>query len=213
MIMTISNIMGRNLEADRENIISLSALAKPRIWNIYLYGSRIYGTNKSSSDLDAMVVASSMNMDKEIKDATYNIHIVTPDAFVDRMKDYRMVYLECIFAPQSAILQEKRDLKGDFAIDREVVKKHILSQSHDSWVKAKMKFKEMDILRGTKSVFHSLRILDFGEQLVKNGRIVDFSSANKYWQELDSCNCVKWDLVKEKFLDLKRRMEDSLIKS
>lgn len=210
--MSVAQVhIGRNFEEDKERIISLSSLPIHKIWNIYLYGSRIYGTHKSNSDLDVMMVASQMNRHKEIKDGTYNLHIMTPDAFIDDLNVYKMVQLECIFSPNFGRLQEKRDLRDNFVVDPAKVKKYLLSQSHDSWVRAKMKFRERDVVRGTKGVFHSLRMLIFGEQLVKNGEIFDFSAANGYWDDLDRSNCIEWSIIKEKFLHVKQDLERRLI--
>ena len=35
-----------------------------------------------------------------------------------------------------------------------------------------------------KSLFHSLRLLDFGIQLYQNGKIIDFTSCNKFYKDI-----------------------------
>ena len=168
-------------DIDKKDIISISGILKHKIWNIYLYGSRIYGTYEDGSDYDVLMVASSLDRHREIKGDKYNIHIHTPDRFQDSIWVYNMVSLECIYAPKFARIQERVDFKGKFIPDKNKLKKYVLTQSHDSWKKGKFKLEEGDIVRGTKSIFHSLRMLLFGLQILEHGEIIDFSEANYYW--------------------------------
>lgn len=195
-----------------QKVIALSGLPKWKIKNIYLYGSRIYGTHKISSDYDIMVVASTLEP-KEIKDPEYNIHIKTTDFFYDSLTNYKMVALECVFAPPSAIFKETFDYRKDFLIKDGKLKKSVLSQSHDSWMKGKFKINDGDITRGTKSLFHSIRMLMFAIQLIENGKITDFSEANKHWEAIDSSDLLQWNKYKDLLLPLKQKMENRLIEA
>jgi predicted nucleotidyltransferase len=190
---------------DIHEIVGLTGLPLYKVWNAYLYGSRVYGTNKKESDYDIMLVASSLDARKEIKHDKYNIHIITPDLFLDDLHDYKMVPLECIFAPDFARLKETRGY--DFTIDKMALKKYVLTQSNNSWVKAKFKLNENDILRGIKSVFHSLRILDFGIQIAKRGHIYNFSHANHFWDEINDSNEIEWKYFHKKYISMKKKME------
>src|SRR5690606_13231950 len=55
-----------------------------------------------------------------------------------------------------------------------------------SWVRAKKKFvlNGEDIYIGRKSLFHSLRILLFGIQVVKKGYIFDFTEGREYYDDI-----------------------------
>lgn len=195
------------------SIVDLTGIHPARIWNVYLFGSQVYGNSRPSSDFDFSVVASNMQAHKEIKTETCNVHIWTPDLFVDKLMMYNMMTLECIFAPDFARLQEKTDFKSKLTFDKGRMKKFVMSQSHNSWTNAKMKIYEGDILRGTKSAFHGLRILVFGMQMAQYGKIVDFSAANRYWAELDAGNFLDWDAIKRSFLHTKIVLEKELIKA
>ena len=190
---------------DIEEISALSELPMHKIWNAYLYGSRVYGTNRSNSDYDIILIASSLDKDKEIKGEKYNIHITTPDAFADDLFNYKMVPIECFFAPSFARIQEKKFFYLN--IDELKLKKNILIHSNNSWIKAKFKLNENDILRGTKSVFHSLRILKFGLQILKKGEIYDFSAANHFWDEINDSNQFEWKYFHKKYISVKKKLE------
>lgn len=190
-----------------EEVKSLTGLPEWKIINIYLYGSRVYGTSETDSDYDFIVTANSLNEHREIRNDKYNVHVITPDKFLDELEAYRMVNLECVFAPNFARIQEKVNYLSSFKLDRQKLRRKLLTQSHDSWHKAKMKLNESDIDRGLKSLFHSLRILLFGIQIIEHGEIIDFSEGNYYWQEIIDCGEVEWEPLKTKFLPLKKDLE------
>ena len=63
--------------------------------------------------------------------------------------------------------------------------------------------------RGVKSIFHSLRILDFGRQIIAHGKIVDFKRANRYWKELDELQNneeYRWKFYNKRFIALRMSM-------
>lgn len=182
-----------------------------RIWNIYGYGSRIYGTNRNDSDYDLIIVASCMNQHTEIFDGKFNVHVLTKDCFYDKLFQYKMVQLECIFAPQDAII--KNDMKFNFVISDNKLKNSVLSQSHNSWINGKIKLKDCDILRGQKSIFHSLRMLDFAKQILTKRNIYDFTSMNWLWTEIEEKGESEWDYYKKKYLPLKMEMEQNIKKN
>jgi len=205
------NILDNNFST--QEIKDIVGLPEWKILNIYMYGSRVYGTCHRDSDFDFLVIANSLDREREIRNDRYNIHIYTSDKFQDDLRKFRMVNLECFFAPSFAKIQERVDFSKDFCFDCFKIKKSILKQSHDSWMKSKVKFLEMDLERGNKSLFHSLRILLFGIQLIENGKIVDFSEANYYLEEIENMQEYKWNVFKKKFLPLKKDLERILMES
>jgi len=194
-----------------QEIKDIVGLPDWKIINVYLYGSRVYGTCHRDSDFDFLVVARSLDREREIRSGRYNIHVHTPDKFEDDLMSYRMVNMECIYAPSFARFQECTDFFRVFKINPFVFKKAIFKQSHDAWLKASIKFREMDIDRATKSLFHSLRILAFGIYIFEEDDILDFSLANSYWDEISKIEEFKWNIFKEKFLPQKKGLENILM--
>ena len=206
-----------NREIHRENILKiLSDIEIPewKIHNIYIYGSRIYGTYNEGSDYDVIVTACGLDEHKEIMVGDYNIHIYTPDVFKDNLYKYVPVNIECLFLPDWAKVQEKDGING-FTIDDNKIRKHFSGYSYGSWLKAKRKIMEGDYYRGAKSIFHSLRILDIGRQIISHKKIVDFSRANKYWNELvelqDNEEC-RWKFYNKRFIALRISMHQKLMR-
>ena len=173
-----------------EEIIKKSGLHPSRIFNVYLFGSRVYQTSNSHSDWDVIIVANNSVESTEIRNGLYNIHIYTPDKFKSDLDWHRPNNLECIFAPHWARLKETIDYKKDFKLNIAKLRHATSHVSSNSWVKAKKKLIGDEYTIGVKSLFHSMRIPVFSEQIVKFGEIKDFTSANWIWDKIKS---KRWD--------------------
>ena len=93
-----------------ETIIEKSKIHPSRIFNIYLFGSVVYGTADKNSDYDVIMIANNSVESTEIRNGLFNIHIYTPDKFMEDLQWHRINNLECIYAPDWAKL--KVDARG-----------------------------------------------------------------------------------------------------
>ena len=64
------------------DIIRASGIHKSRIFNIFLFGSRIYGTFNKKSDWDVIMVANNSVESSEIRNGLFNIHVYTPKIWI-----------------------------------------------------------------------------------------------------------------------------------
>lgn len=166
-----------------EDIIKISKIHQSRIFNIYLFGSRVYGTHSDKSDWDVIIIAKNSVESIEIKNELFNIHIYTPDKWQKDLDWHMPKNIECHFAPDWAKLKE--DLKFNFTYDSKKLRHATSHVSSNSWVKAKKKLlvaNEYNI--GIKSLFHAIRIPLFSIQLAKFGYIKDFQCANYIWEKI-----------------------------
>jgi len=196
------------MEADLQEIIKASAMNPLKIRNVYVYGSRVYGTANEYSDYDVQIVGMSLLARQELKLPKYNIHIHTHDVFKQDLMNHDPHCIECVYAPQNCVLQEKQNF--GFILDKNKMIPAYLQKSHDSWNKAKQKFLERDLLRGRKGIFHSIRILYFGNQLKREGKITDWTQANYLWEEIKDSKEFRWDVFKKAYLPLKIKLEGEL---
>lgn len=165
-----------------EEVIKATGLHLTRIQNVYLYGSRIYGTASKNSDWDILVIAKTPYPEKELVVGNFNIHIVTLDRFLEQLKQCHIGRIECLMSP--IILKEEIKIPLDIKITS---LRHSISHiCSNSWVKSKKKLQQGDYYIGIKSLFHSLRIAQFGIQIIQFGKIVDWQSANSIWVKLQS---------------------------
>ena len=195
------------IKIDIGRVIDLTGINPIRIHNIYLYGSRIYGNFRNDSDYDFLVTACSMNVHKEFHDGEYNVHIVTPDVFEDRLRDHDIQTMECIYAPGVAKVQIKKDYSASFELRPNQLRKKSLSQSTNAWHQAKIRMNDGDIERGAKSLWHSLRILAFAIQILDEGCIYDFGEGNNWFDEIKESEAFTWGAYKDKWFQLKKDLE------
>lgn len=181
-----------------EDIIRNSGIHPSRVFNVYIFGSRVYGTSSNDSDWDIIMVANNSVESTEIRRGLYNIHVYTPDKFKADLDWHRINNLECIYAPDWAKLKET--IKYDNFKIEPIKLRHAISHiSSNSWVKCKKKLNVTDdYYTGIKSLFHSIRIPMFGSQIMQHEKIIDFSCANFIWNKLkkDRWN---WERIEDEF--------------
>ena len=183
-----------------DTIIKASGIHPSRVFNVYIFGSQVYGTANSKSDWDVIMVANNSVEAIEVKGDLFNIHVYTQKKFQEDLDWHRINNLECIYAPDWAILKE--DIKFTFDFDVKKLRHATSHISSNSWVKAmkKLEFNEYHI--GVKSLFHSLRIPMFATQIVKDGKITDFGCANWIWDEIKSKHWT-WEELDSKFREVR----------
>lgn len=180
-----------------EYIISKNVVDLDSVYAIYPYGSRVYGNAMANSDYDYIVITRNKVQD-QYSDRLVNINFFTPEEHQQRLNDHEISALECYFLPQEIVLFDRmhplNKNAAHFKFDLDLVKlRHSLSaKSSNSWVKAKKKLtveKDYDLAIGKKSLFHAIRIIEYGMQIARNGRLVDYSVCNDlYWEIMSSYN-------------------------
>lgn len=179
-----------------EDILKAAKMHKSRAFNIYVFGSRVYGTNSQDSDWDIIIVGNNSVESIEIKHELYNIHVYTPKKFKEDLDWHTPKNLECIFAPDWAKLKE--DIKFELKIDHAKLRHATSHVSSNSWIKAKKKLLAAEEYKiGVKSLFHAIRIPMFSEQIATFGCIKDFQCANWIWNRIIEKEWVWEDLHKE----------------
>lgn len=181
-----------------ETIIKTSGLHPSRVFNVYLFGSRIYGTADQNSDWDVIMVANNSVESTEIRRGLFNIHVYTPAKFQADLDWHRINNLECIFAPEWAKLKET--IKFSFKLNITKLRHSISHVSSNSWVKSKKKIMVAnDYKSGIKSLFHSIRVVMFGIQIASTGKIYNFECANDHWKKITSRYNWKWEELDNEF--------------
>ena len=184
-----------------EEVIKATGLHPSRIQNVYIFGSRIYGTASENSDWDLLVIAKTPYPEKELVVGNFNIHIVTLDRFLEQLKQHHIGRIECLMSP--IILQET--IQIPFEIKIPSLRHSISHTTSNSFVKFKKKLEQGDYYIGIKSLFHSLRISMFGIQLAQHGTIVDWQCANYIWTKLQSKTWT-WEELDAEFREQKNKL-------
>lgn len=169
------------------------------VWNVYPYGSHVYGNATEDSDEDFVVVfkrsilKSGAFKDNAVsnEDRTVQGSAFSRGGFQDAINNYNMTALECVFLPKDMVLKETKDYKIEKYMERDMVKK-VVTQASNSWHIAYRRWimqRKVDELEPyldqiKRGLWHSLRILTFGLQMKERQEIYDYASANSYKKEI-----------------------------
>lgn len=178
---------GENMEYETRTQID------EKVLKVYRYGSRVYGCNKDNSDWDYIIVVES---DKElyysVELKSTNFTVYSEKMFIKRIKEHHISILECIFQ------DENDEYVKYFELDKAILRRAISSVASNSYGKCKKKIAQGDDYIGLKSLFHSLRILNFGIQIAKYGKITSYSSANVFYDMIFDIGS-DWDKLHYQF--------------
>lgn len=123
------------------------------------YGSITYGTYNERSDIDILqIVEGESNPD---------LHIYTREEYQKALDDHEIVPIETYFFAQKHF----GNFDFQFKLNKWKLRQVFSATASNSWVKCKKKLADGEFYIGKKSLFHSLRILMFGNALADHGFI------------------------------------------
>ena len=170
------------------------------ILNCYKFGSHVYGTQNEFSDEDFICVVK-----KPVISDNNNIHFYTIEMFQTLLNNCEIQMLECYFLDKSFILKET--ITFNFELNLSKLRTSISTITSNSFVKGKKKLivsGDYDLNIGLKSIFHSLRILDFGIQIASKSLIYDYRSMNYILEDIYKISETHeridlWNKINEKY--------------
>lgn len=193
------------INVSKDMILKSVQLNDSEVLNIFPYGSQVYGTHTDKSDYDFIII-----LNKDVQefslvsdDGQISVHIYSPDEFINQLQQHKIAALECFFLPQELLLKNK--LKFFFPLNKNTLRASISEKASHSWVKSKKKFEmeiDQNIYIAKKSLFHALRIIDFGTQISQYSKIIDYSSSNFIWDEIKDEPNDRWSFYKNKYQTL-----------
>lgn len=163
---------------------------------LYPYGSRVYGTAHEHSDWDYIAIDQTGRVDEMIR-GQINLKIMTPEHFQSMLDEHHVTVLECLYLPASMI-EIKPAKPWLFKLSKEKLRHSFMEKVSKDWVKAKKKFvspyehAEDEMYRGKKSLYHSFRILSYGIQIAKFGKIVAYDEMNSVYNKIMSNPSTVW---------------------
>jgi len=155
---------------------------------IFPYGSRVYGTADEKSDYDYIIVMKNAMLDSGAfknnaitsKDWKIQGVVYSRGGFIDAINNYEIGALECLSLAPDDVILKKWPFKIGSWDEKQMVKKIIQKASASRHI-ADQQAKSGYADRAKKGMFHALRILEFGLQLKKHQKIVDFGACNELY--------------------------------
>lgn len=149
--------------------------------SLYHYGSRVYGNYTDKSDWDFICVVKD-KPNEQFSDNLININFYTIESHTQRLLNHEISALETLW-----IDPIYTDRHWSWELNLKRLRKSLSAKSSNSWVKAKKKLtveKDYDSKVGKKSLWHSIRIFDFGYQIATEGKIVNYGSCNDIYFDI-----------------------------
>lgn len=216
---------------DFEHMDIADKMRKDAIW-IVERGSIVYGTVNAHSDIDELVIVPDKykeflsgyekNMfeyrhSSEISSTKTDTQYVCESDFQQMIDNYDVMAIETVCAPTKHTLYfngDKCHIDSRKPYDKWKIRQSFSGTASNSWAKAHKKMtveKDLDMYRGVKSLFHSLRILMFANQICETGDIYDFKEATHLWPEMyDHINDWKWEDYKEAYKPMYNQLRSKL---
>jgi hypothetical protein len=171
--------------------------------NIYHYGSKVYGTyQEDKSDLDFIVILPdgydipSEQIDKD--NCQYCLY--HESTWKQKLLNHDVDAIETYFLPAEFIIKETK--KFNIKIDPIKIRESFSRTASNSWVKCKKKLEVPESFNprvAKKSLWHALRIIEFGTQIMLNGRIVNYKSMSHVYEQIVECPNNYYPFYKEKY--------------
>lgn len=191
----------------------------------FYHGSTVYGTLTEHSDTDIVCIVKNNMWDGweyyynnifQYKDNNIEYQFIEENKWIEMIKNHHIIALEGLSLPDNFII------KGDivtyrklFKLDKWKLRQTVSAIAENAYAKCHKKLtveKDYDLYRAKKSIFHSLRILDYGKQIAEFGRIVDYKSSNYLWDIIYNMKTTKWEDYKDRFKPLINKKRSEFVK-
>ncbi len=202
-----NHLLFRILNSSVKELSQFTAIEERDIVAVFGYGSRVYGCVSETSDYDYILVRRGGNRVEYNNDGRkLSVNVIPEEDFIHDLEEHEISALECLWLPKNKILKAHT---FPFTHNPQKLRHSISEKASHSFVKAKKKLtvdKDYNEYVGKKSLFHSLRIIDFGIQIGTHGKIVNYSSANKLWEEIVNSPTQQWPYYQNKYKPIYNRM-------
>jgi len=195
------------------NDLNIVRIQENDILGIYIYGSRVWGTDNVNSDLDYVVILDNKSQVFNYYDEGYfqkesediDLHIMSATYYEDLVRNCDEFALSIYFQKYPLMKYEINIKVQDLNLQN--LRKSFSSKANNSYVKAKKKLQDGELKTAYKSLYHSIRILDFGRKIAeeiieKEDRIYDMTSFGECIEWFEECFIIKkmtWEEIHKIF--------------
>lgn len=172
--------------------------------NIYHYGSFVYGTFvEGKSDMDFIVILPDtyIKLDgKQFENNNSQYSFFTKSTWQQKLDNNDVDAIETYFLPSKFIVKET-EFFHTYIIPQKI-RSNFSKVASNSFVKCKKKLEVKDSFNprvAKKSLWHSLRIINFGIQILSKGKIENYDSLNYLYNEIINAKTNDWKYFKEKY--------------
>lgn len=131
-------------------------LTKPENYNIYLVGSRLWGTNNQQSDWDLLMIGDvPANLSSGVHKCQYDIKLLSRQTFVERIKEGSIIEVVCALLRREDMLQHAFDVERT-SIRLDAIRNWVSSREEKDFEKAEKFWQKGNRQAGWKILRHIL---------------------------------------------------------
>lgn len=179
--------------------------------NIYEYGSVVYGTYiDGKSDKDYIVIVPNEYIintaQVEYGNCHYNIFHVAQ--WQQKLNNNEVDAIEVYFMPKKHVIKESIVFTTELFQSK--IREQFSRTASNSWVKCKKKLVVEDSFNprvGKKSLWHALRIIEFGTQILLKGSIQNYGSLNYLYDEIVNNDNNNWEHYQNNYQTIYNKMK------
>lgn len=184
-----------NVQIDIYSIARIIGVPVSGIYNIYVWGSYLFGTQDEYSDIDLIIVADSPTPVRQVKIEGIDIAVYTPQRFQMELEE---VVVEMYNQTNSSdrVFTVYNLSNQDFKILERIsfyaenskaeIKRKALQFKTERWAAVEEAFFNGNLEAWQKRLWSIFRNLVFSTQVVRDGQITDVNAANTYLDEIKS---------------------------
>lgn len=206
-----TQVNSKLLSVFNNNQLDLSAIAFianvpiSGIYNIYVWGSYLFGTEDAYSDVDLIVVADGQMPVRQIKDQGVDIAIYTPQRFQQELQEVVIKMMgETVSSDRVFTIYNSSD--PNFKVleritftpnsSKAYIKTKVEEFKQERWKAVEDAFFMGDTESWKKRLWSIFRNIIFATQFIRDGKITDLSAAKQYLDDINSKSFTKYsDLV------------------
>lgn len=162
-----------------EDILSILRRTDAEVKMVVRVGSHVYSTANADSDEDFVAIVPDNVARDLILRPKVNITLMSEASYVESLENQNIFALECRFAPSR---HQLKYAEYPWKFNRIGLCFSAQERSKADYSKA-IKANPFDI-KARKRLFHSLRVLEFAQQVLRLGKIVDFAAAQGHYLEI-----------------------------
>ncbi len=201
------NLQQRMRDLLAESHLTMASLLKrlkledKNVLAVYLLGSRLWGTATHASDYDFLIVHSSW------KGGHSTLHNGEIDASILDFKEFKRRieeehhFLEtiCMWLPPEYKWKENFDLKKTFKLQPLFLLNSIEEETQRDWSVAEKFINKGKLENGKKTIVHAIRLVLVASQIVKEGRVSDYTVAYTYSDQMKRQGAQDFESIRSAF--------------
>jgi predicted nucleotidyltransferase len=163
--------------------LSRLKLEDSKVLNVYVMGSRLWGTARPSSDWDLIIVHedSAVAARRSLHHGDIDAIALHRDEYIAQIREHHFLELATLWVPPSLVWREKLDPRRvlrSSVVDVAKLVAAVEEESARDWTMARKFAEKGDAHRATRVLSHTIRMLVLACGVVRDGAIAAWDAGN-----------------------------------